>query len=106
MNQSVKPDFFSNFRSLRNEEIAKKAGLTQEELDYFHLGKTAGWKHFEKLKDRLLKELDLMNDSAISNGIPVEEIGKNAIIISLTKGIISRLFNKVKDAQEAAEKKK
>lgn len=102
---AVKPDFYRHFQSLRNKEIASKAGVSQDELDYFHMSKTRGWTLFNNLKKRLIQELDELNDNAIASGASFEDIGRNTIVINQTKGIIKRLFNKVEDAREACEEK-
>jgi hypothetical protein len=54
-------------------------------------------------KNALVAELDSLNDNAISQGMTYEELGKNTVVISLARGIIKRLWDKVADAKEACE---
>ena len=103
---ATKPDFFSQFISLKERETAKKAGVSEEELAYYSMSRTRGWKHFENLAEHLIAELDQLNEQAIAKGASYEELGKNTIVVSLAKGIIKRLLNKVNDAKEACEKTK
>lgn len=103
MDNAIKPNFFSNLPSLKQDEEAKKKGATDEERLYYGMYNTAGWKQFRELAERLMQELDNSNDSAIASGAAIEEIGKNAVVISLTKGVIKRLLNKVEDSREACE---
>lgn len=103
MVDATKPDYYSRFPSLKQDEEAKKRGATEEERLYYGMYNTAGWKQFTKLAEQLLSELDQSNDMAIASGVSIEEIGKNAIVISLSKGIIKRLLNKVEDSREACE---
>lgn len=103
MGDAIKPNFFSQFPSLKQDEEAKKRGATDEERMYYGMYNTAGWKLFKERAEQLMKELDESNDVAIASGIPIEEIGKNAIVISLTKGVIKKLLNIVDDSKEACE---
>lgn len=100
----MRPDFYTNFPSLKIEEEAKEKGATEEERNYYSMALTLGWKQFEEEVERLLEELDSLNDNAVSNGMPYEEIGKNTIVVSLTKGIIRKLINRINDAKEACER--
>jgi hypothetical protein len=103
MADAIKPNFFSQFPSLKQDEEAKKRGVTDEERLFYGMYNTAGWKLFSQLAHRLMDELDSSNDQAIASGAPIEEIGKNAVVISLTKGVIKQLLNKVEDCREACE---
>jgi len=103
---AVKPNFFNQFISLKEKELAKKAGVNEEELAYYSMSKTLGWKHFKNLANHLIEELDQLNEQAIAKGANYEELGKNTIVVSLTKGIIRRLLNKVEDIREVCEKPK
>lgn len=103
MKQAIRPDFFSNFPSLKKEVEAQKNGASEEERKYYGMYLTDGWRLFSEDVQRLLEELEQLNDSAVANGSTYEELGKNAVVVSLTKGIIKRLVDKVNDAKEACE---
>lgn len=103
---AVRPDFFANFESLKRKEEAAKKGTTEEEQAYYSMSLSEGWKLFNKDIENLLAEMDQLNDQAVANGMTYEELGKNTVVISLAKGVIRRLVNKVEDAKEACEREK
>jgi len=102
MSGAIKPDFFSNFQSLEEKED-EKIGITDEERHLYRLNNHKGWKILRLHIENLVKELDSLNDLAYEKGLPLEEIGRNAVIVSLTKGIIKKVLNKVDDAKDAIE---
>jgi hypothetical protein len=101
MKTAVRPDFYSNFPSLKRDEEAQKKGATQEERNLYHMSETSGWRLFQGYMQTLLGELDLVNEAAIAGGASKEQIGENAIINSYVRGLITRLMNRVADAKEA-----
>lgn len=103
---AVRPNFFANLKSLQLNEEAKKAGVTPEEQAYYAMSLSDGWKLFEKDMERLLDELDTMLDVSVSQGLPREQIGENTIVISLAKGVVKRLMQKVEDAKTVCEQPK
>jgi hypothetical protein len=100
---ATRPDFFSKFESLA-KKTADEKGLTDEEIHLSTLSQQKGWKILTDTKDALLQEFDRLNEQAIATGMSYEEIGKNTLVISLAKGAITRLWNKVDDANEAYER--
>ena len=103
MSDAIKPNFLSSVPSMKQDEEAKAKGATEEERMFYGMYNTAGWKLFQGEAVQLLKDLEDSNDTAIANGTSLEEIGKNAVVISLTKGIIKKLLDKVEDSREACE---
>lgn len=103
-NTALKPSFFSQFPSLKQDEEAKKRGATEEERLYYGMYNTAGWKQFQAMAEQLIGELDQLNDNAVASGATYEELGKNTVVVSLAKGIIKKLLNKVEDCKEACER--
>lgn len=101
---AIRPDFFANFESLKRNEEAKKIGVTPDEQAYYAMSLSDGWKLFNTEVDYLLQEMEQLNDAAVASGAPYEELGKNTVVISLAKGVIRRLINKVEDAREACER--
>jgi hypothetical protein len=101
---ATRPDFMANFPSLKQQEEAKKTGATDEEQKLYGMTLTTGWEVFSKYIDQLISELDQLNDNAIAQGANYEEIGKNTLVISLTKGLIKKLMNRVDDATEVCTK--
>jgi len=102
-NQAIKPDkVFFNLPSLvKKDKVAKKKGATDEERALALLADTDGWGFLKKVIDRAIKDLDQINEQAIARGASREEIGENAIVISLAKGVIKQIVDKVQDAKEA-----
>lgn len=99
---AIKPDFFLNVPSLA--KVATNESLTEEELALHAMSQTAGWKIFSNTASRAILELNDINKLAISQGLPLDEIGKNAIVVSLAQEVIERLLNRVTDASEACAK--
>jgi len=102
MKSAIKPNFFAGLPSFLKDKVAKK-GTTNEEKALYAMSVSAGWKIFEEFVDSVLKDVDDINNKAISQGAGFEEIGKNTVVVGIAKGIIKRLLDKVNDAKEACE---
>jgi hypothetical protein len=100
MKQAVRPAFFTHMPSLEKKDEEK---IPDEEQFLFGMSKTAGWDVFTKRKESLLHDMDIFQETTIASGGNEAEIGKNAIIISMVKGVIQRLWTMVDDAKEACE---
>lgn len=100
---AVKPDFFTNFSSLKRDEELSKKGITDEERSYYSMSLTKGWKLFIRDIENLENDLEQLNDAGVANGMPYEELGRNAVVTSLVKGILKRMVAKIQDAKEACE---
>lgn len=101
MKNAIRPDFFNSLPSIAKDDNRKD--LTDEERFLYGMSNHAGWKVFSEIAEQLVKELDQMNDVAVSQGMTYEELGKNTVVISLAKGIIRKLMDKVSDSKEACE---
>lgn len=104
MKTATRPEVFSTLTSIKRVEEAEKKGASDEEIHLFNLSETKGWELLTDIKSRLVNELDQVNETAIQNGATYEEIGKNTLVISLAKGIVNRLWDKVSDSKEACER--
>jgi hypothetical protein len=102
MKQAVRPAFFSHIPSLEKKDEVK---VPDEEQFLSGMSRTAGWELFTKRKDQMIQDMDIFQETTIANGGNEAEIGKNAIIISMVKGVIQRLWTMVDDAKEACEPK-
>lgn len=100
---ALKPDFFNNLPSLSKKEETEEVG--DEEKFLYGMEQTAGWPIFTRKKDALLADLDRVLTVAIANGSSKEVIGENAILISMVKEIISRLWAFVEDSKEVCEQR-
>jgi len=59
------------------------------------------WKTLKTYFDNSIQQLEQINESAIAGGMPLEEIGRNALVISQVKGVLRKIVNVVGDAKEA-----
>jgi hypothetical protein len=102
MKTAIRPDFFINVPALAKAQSVESA--TDDEKSLYALSKTSGWALFKQIAEQTILELNNVNKVAISQGLPLEEIGRNAIVVSLAQEAIERLLNRVLDASEAIEK--
>jgi hypothetical protein len=99
--QALRPGF--NVPITKVDIEVEKKGVSEEEIALYKLSLTNGWKILEEFMDGQLSELEDVNAKAVSSGLSFEEIGKNAMILIMTKGIIKRVKDKVGDAKEVCE---
>ena len=106
-NQAIKPDkIFFSLPSLVKQKLAEKKGVTDEEMALGAMSETSGWTVLKEIIDLAVKDLDKINEGAITSGAGFEEIGRNTVVINLAKGIIKQIVDKVLDAKEAYEQPK
>lgn len=99
---AVKPDFFKSVPALTETVIGGK--VTVEEQALHEMAQTGGWKIFKEHAEQASRELGNMNRQAIAQGMALEDIGRNTVVIALAQEVIERLLNKVADATEACLK--
>jgi uncharacterized protein YnzC (UPF0291/DUF896 family) len=99
---AIKPTVFSIPDYIAKEDI-KVEDLTEEEKTLATGARQAFWKTLKRHVENEISILDQINDQAVAQGLPIEEIGKNTVIISLTKGVIKKIFDRVEDAREAQD---
>lgn len=102
---ALKPAYFSNLPTFIKEQQAKAKGVTPEEEHYNALSKHTGYKQLKAYANSLMEDLERVTDSAMSQGLTWEEIGRNAVVANLAKGLVKRIFERVDDAVEACERK-
>lgn len=103
--QAIRPDaFFKSLPSLVEDKKAEQKGASEEERQLYSMSRSKGWEVLSSFVDNLSSDLDNMQQEALAKGMDYEEIGKNAIVIGLTKGLLKRVINKVDDAVEACTK--
>lgn len=88
---------------IKPQEEVQVEDITEEEKTLAAGANQAFWKVLKRHIENEIGVLEQINEQAIANGLPPEEIGKNTIVISLSKGVIKKIFNIVEDAREAAE---
>lgn len=102
--QAIRPEFFNNLPTVIKEKQAKALGVSDEEMQLYSLSQTKGWQILEEYIEGLLKDLETSAMMAMAQGLPFDEIGKNMVIASNTRGIVERIIEKVQDAKEVCEK--
>lgn len=100
--QAIKPSFFDRLPTIVKDEELSKKGLTDEERKLYALSQHDGWRVLREYIDSLMGDLDNGTAQAMQQGQPFEEIGRNAVVINLAKGIVNRILQKVEDAREEA----
>jgi len=103
MKQALRPEFFSNLKTIVEDQKAKAKGVSTEEQLLFSLSNHAGWRILNEYIDNIIRDLDKGTATAMAQGLPFEEIGRNAVVIDLAKGVIKNIQDKVNDAREAVE---
>lgn len=93
------PDF------IKQEKVIETEDLTDEEKILSQGRQTAFWRTLREHFDNQVNELEKIQDNAIANGASREEIGENAVVISLTRGVLRNIVNKVEDAREVKDGK-
>lgn len=103
--QAIKPVF--NIASYIKEQ--PKTDVEELLEDEKTLGYGAKQKFWKVLKTHIENEIELIDkiaESAIESGAPMEEIGRNTIVVSQVKGVLKRIFNVVDDAYESTKNAK
>lgn len=100
--EAIRPSFFTLPTFIRDEEAVKR-GLSDEERVLAAGSNTEFWLALRTRIKTVVDELERVNEQAIAAGIPLEEIGRNTVVINQTKGVLKRIFDFVEDAREAVE---
>lgn len=109
MAKKVKPAIrpsspFATLPTFVRDQQAQKKGVAEEEIILAGMAESKGWQIIEEFIDSILDDLDQVNEAAIASGAKFAEIGRNTLVISMTKGIIKKITDKVADAKEARDK--
>uniref|UniRef100_A0A6M3J205 Uncharacterized protein n=1 Tax=viral metagenome TaxID=1070528 RepID=A0A6M3J205_9ZZZZ len=98
--------------AIRPEIFTIKGFIQQDKKDDEHTveekilatgANNAFWKTLKKHFENSIQQLDRINEEAIAGGMPLEEIGRNALVISQVKGVLNKIMNVVEDAKEALD---
>ncbi len=102
---AIKPtSIFNNLASFQQESQESAETISDEEKAIATLANTAGWKALKGFIQSVNGDLDNINSAAIENGASFEELGRNVLVVNLTKNVIQRILDKVEDCKEASEK--
>jgi hypothetical protein len=99
---ALRPSIF-NVDSFKKDQEAVKRSVTDEERFLYTISQMPGWKLLTDFKERAIKDLEDANKGLMASGQSFDEIGKNAVVISLAESIVDRIINLVNDAKEACE---
>ena len=104
VNQAIRPDkSFANISAFIKEKEETETGPTAEEKILGGGATGTFWITLKSYIEETMKELDDINEKAISTGANFEEVGRNTIVINLAKGIIKKVIDRVEDSEEALE---
>jgi hypothetical protein len=101
--QALRPETFSIPSFIQKEREKDVVELTDDEKVLGAGADQKFWKILRKHIENKIIELDKISEAAIVQGLPLEEIGRNTIVISQVKGVINAIFNLVDDARESIE---
>ena len=99
---AIKPGIF-NIQAFQAQEKAEQAGATVEETALYAMSKSKGWKILDEFIKTVSIQLNEANRDAIANGLPLREIGQNAVVINWVKDVLDKIVYKVEDARDACE---
>lgn len=100
--QALRPEFFPTLPTFVKE--AEQPKSSDDERFLYALSQNPGWRVLKEYVDSLLGDLENVTNTSMNQGLTFEEIGKNAIVASLVKGMLTRVIQKVEDAVEQVEK--
>lgn len=99
---AIKPSFYEPLAQVQEQEAIAK-GITDNDRALARLSGNKGWKILRQLSEEKLDSLKQANKLAMTNGSSLEEIGRNAIVLTMVEEIVQSLLLKVDDAVEAVE---
>lgn len=98
MKSAIKPNYFFDFRDVG--KVENKEPEVIEEDFVAAMAHHNGWKVLKEYIENLMQELDGVNQKAMENGATFEEIGRNSIVIQLSKEMLLKVIQRVEDARE------
>lgn len=99
--QAIRPEIFTIKGFIDTK--AETEGISAEEQILAAGAGLPFWKVLKEHVENSIEQLNQINEAAIAQGMTLEEIGRNALVISQTKGVITKIFNVVDDAVETVD---
>lgn len=99
--QAIRPEVFTIKGFIDTK--AETEGISAEEQILAAGAGQPFWNTLKKHIENSIEQLNQINESAIAQGMPLEEIGRNTLVISQTKGVIQKIFNIVNDAVDTVD---
>ncbi len=101
MSDALTPNSIPEF--IKQEPPVSEETITDDEKALAVGSRTKFWTTLRKHFDESITELEQINDQAIESGMTLEEIGRNALVISQVKGVLRKIVNVVEDSREAQD---
>ena len=98
---AIRPEF--SIQGFIKDKEADKQGVSVEEQILATGSNKPFWLALKKHIEKSIEQLEQINEEAMAAGMPLEEIGRNTLVISQTKGVIRKIFNVVEDAKASVE---
>jgi len=90
---AIKPNYFLNFRDIGTVE--NKDPEVVEEDSIVSLAHSSGWVVLKEYIENLISGLDEVNQKAMESGASFEELGRNSVVIQLSKETLQKVINRV-----------
>lgn len=106
--QSIKPDFQSIkgvWEQNKNFELEKK-GIDPQDAAFHTLSQMEVWQNLKNYISTLKEGLDAQLTVAVDSNLSREEIGDRTIMVTLAKGLLNSIINKVEDSRDVVEELK
>jgi hypothetical protein len=97
---ALRPELF-NIPAFSQEKKSDIEEMTQDEKILAAGAEQAFWRTLKRYFDDVVKQLDQVNEEAMAQGLSLEEIGRNAVVISQVKGVLKRVVDVVQDAKDS-----
>lgn len=106
MNQAIRPDAFVDYRVVieQSKKTTEDAGEI-EQRQLASLANSDGWVVLHAYIKDLETELGNINKTMMERGASFEDIGKNAVIVQLAQELLTKIVQKVDDANDAINKR-
>lgn len=105
MQTAIKPDFHSIkgvWEQQKNAELEKK-GIDPQDAAFHTLSQMEVWQNLKSYIQTLKDGLDAQLTVAVDSGLSREDIGDRTIMVTLAKGLLNSIINKVEDSSEVVE---
>jgi len=99
--QAIRPDFIDFRKIIEKTKPQPKEPELIEEKQLSQLANSDGWLVLKKYINELQIDLANINKSMMERGASFDEIGKNAVIVQLANELLTKVIQKVEDANEA-----
>lgn len=103
--KTIKPDFLSIkgvWEEKKKSELEAK-GIDPQDAALHTLAQMESWQNLKNYILSLKDGLDAQLTVAVDGGLSREEIGDRTIMVTLAKGLLNSIINKVEDSRDVVE---